>query len=54
MSEPEAQVGREAYVIQAAFAIERVNAMTIANVLPDDVLVLFKGAPGNVFQVLAD
>jgi hypothetical protein len=49
-----AEIGCEADVVELAPAVESVNAVAIADVLADEVLVLFQGLPGNVFQVLTD
>ena len=54
VAETGAEIRCEADVVKLAPAVEGVNAVAIADVLPDEVLVLFQGLAGNVFQVLTN
>jgi hypothetical protein len=49
-----AKVGGETNVVKLGAAVESVDAVALADVLPDDVLVFFECLAGDVFQVLAD
>jgi hypothetical protein len=48
------QIAGQTDVIELATAVEGVNALAMADVLTDDVLVLFEHLTGEVFQVLTD
>jgi hypothetical protein len=54
VTEAGAEVRGEAYVIKLCPPVEGVNAVALADVLADDVLVFFECLAGDVFEVLTD
>ena len=54
VAEAESEVGGETDVIKFSAAVKGIDAVAVADVLADEVLILFQRLPGDVFQVLTD
>ena len=52
--QPRTQIFCQAHVVELLFPIKGIDPVPSANVLLNNLLMLFQSIPGDVFEVLAD